>query len=419
MSKALALGLPTAMVSAALYGVAPLVQARAARREEESSGLGLGLLARLVLRPLWLLGLAVEATSFLLEVYALSVAPVAMVAPVMALDMIIFTLLAQRVLGERISLTGWLGVGSMVAGVGLLAYAFASRAEVGSAASTDVLLAFLVLGLVFALVCAFLANVAAARSMIAGAAFGFGAAAGVCYAIATLATRQIGLAVNDRREGQSALADLLTTPTPYVLVLFSVLALGLQQRGLQGRAAVIAFPVTSGVSAFLPVTLGLTLFGEPAPDGAQRVAFVVAMVMVAAGIAALGRDRMAANRSVDELEGAAARPADGPGSGRPDPDRPGSGRPDVDRPDAGRPDVGRPDSRRADSDGLDPAERLDPERLDSEPLDSGRMDLERVDLGRSERVDSDLGRRTRHGDDPWNPPGRGDGGPGAALREFG
>ncbi|KJE22286.1 Magnesium transporter NIPA [Frankia torreyi] len=397
MSKALALGLPTAMVSAALYGVAPLVQARAARREEESSGLGLGLLARLVLRPLWLLGLAVEAASFLLEVYALSVAPVAMVAPVMALDMIIFTLLAQRVLGERISLTGWLGVGSMVAGVGLLAYAFARRAEVGSAASTDVLLAFLVLGLIFALVCAFLANVAAARNMIAGAAFGFGAAAGVCYAIATLATRQIGLAVNDRREGQSALADLLTTPTPYVLVLFSVLALGLQQRGLQGRAAVIAFPVTSGVSAFLPVTLGLTLFGEPAPDGAHRVAFIVAMVMVAAGIAALGRDRMAANRSVDELEGAAARP---------------------DGPDPGRPDRARPDSKRADSDRLDP-ERLDPERVDLERVDLERVDLERVDPRRSERVDSDLGRRSRHGDDPWKPPGRGDGGPGAALRELG
>ncbi|WP_101836495.1 DMT family transporter [Frankia canadensis] len=309
MSRALLVGLPTAMVSAGLYGVAPLVQARAARREEESAGLGLGLLAHLVMRPLWLLGLGVEAASFLLEVYALSVAPVAMVAPVMALDMIVFTLLAQRVLGERISRFGWSGVASMVAGVGLLAFAFAGRAEVGSAASNNDLFAFLVLGLVFALLCAFVANAAAGRDAVTGAALGFGASAGVCYAIATLATRQIGLAVNERREGHSTLVDLLTTPTPYVLVLFSVLALGLQQRGLQGRAAVIAFPVTSGVSAFLPVTLGLTLFDEPAPDGGQRFAFVIAMVMVAAGIAALGRDRMAANRSVDELEAAASAPS--------------------------------------------------------------------------------------------------------------
>ncbi|WP_018637564.1 DMT family transporter [Parafrankia elaeagni] len=315
MNTALVLGLPITIVSAALYGVAPLLQAMAARREEAGAGLGLGLLARLATRPLWLLGLAVEAGSFLLEVYALSVAPVALVAPVMALDMIVFTLLARRALGEQISRVGWSGVGLMVAGVGLLAYAFHRNAEVGSPAGRNVLLAFLVLGLIFSLLCAFGANLAAARRKIAGAALGFGLAAGVSYAIATLATRQIGLAVHEHRNGDSPLVDLLSTPTPYILILFSVLALGLEQRGLQGRAAVIAFPVTSGVSAFLPVTLGLTLFDEPAPDGPRLLAFVVSLVMVAAGIAALGRDRMAANRSVEEELALEDLPPRGPTSG--------------------------------------------------------------------------------------------------------
>lgn len=300
MNEALTLGLPTAAVSAAMYGVAPLVQAMAARREAAGTGLGLSLLMRLVTRPLWLVGLAVETGSFLLEVYALSVAPVALVAPVMALDMIVFTLLARRVLGEHISGAGWAGVASMVCGVILLAYAFHRDAEVGSPAGGGVLIAFLVLGLAFAVICASAADWAAARRMVAGAALGFGLAAGVSYAIATLATRQIGLAVNERREGGSVLVDLLATPTPYVLVLFSVLALGLAQRGLQGRAAVIAFPVTSGISAFLPVTLGLTIFDEPAPRGAHLAAFVISLIMVAAGIGGLARDRMAANRSVEK-----------------------------------------------------------------------------------------------------------------------
>lgn len=328
MNTALVLGLPTTVVSAALYGVAPLLQAMAARREEAGSGLGLGLLARLVTRPLWLIGLGVEAGSFLLEVYALSVAPVALVAPVMALDMIVFTLLARRLLGEQISRVGWSGVGLMVAGVGLLAYAFHRNAEVGSPAERNVLFAFLVLGLVFSLLCAFGANLAAARRQIAGAALGFGLAAGVSYAIATLATRQIGLAVHERRNGDSTLLDLLSTPTPYILVLFSVLALGLEQRGLQGRAAVIAFPVTSGVSAFLPVTLGLTLFDEPTPDGPRMVALIISLIMVAAGIAALGRDRMAANRSVeDELELGGLPPGGlPPDDAAPRPAHPGAGR---------------------------------------------------------------------------------------------
>ncbi|OHV35631.1 MULTISPECIES: hypothetical protein [Pseudofrankia] len=297
MSTALAYGLPAAVGSAALYGVAPLLQAVAARREQAGSGLGLGLLARLVRRPLWLLGLAVETVAFLLEVYALSVAPVAMIGPVMALDMIVFTLLAGRALREHLSRLGVGAICMMVAGVGLLAYAFEQHGEVGSLASDRVLLLFLSFGLVFSLLAALGANRAAARRRVAPAALGFGAAAGTAYAIATLATRQFGLALDERRAGGflgAYLFELLRTPAPYLLIVFSVLAVSLEQRGLQGQAAVVAFPVTSGVSAFLPVVLGLTMFDEPAPADAHFVAFVLALLLIAAGIAGLARDRAAA-----------------------------------------------------------------------------------------------------------------------------
>jgi drug/metabolite transporter (DMT)-like permease len=303
VNAALVVGLPTAMVSAALYGVAPLVQALAARRESAGRGLGLGLLARLAVRPLWLLGLAVEALSFLLEVYSLSVAPVALVAPVMAADMVVFVLLAHRMLGERITRVGVFGILSLVCGIGLLAYAFERDAGVGEPATDGEVLAFLVLGLIFTLGCGFFANRAGRGGEVVPAALGFGLAAGVGYAISVLATRQIGLFVNEQRDaggdGRGDLFELLATPTPYVLVLFSVLALGLEQRGLQGRAAVVAFPVTSGVSAFLPVTLGLSLFGEPVPGGGRLVILVCSMALVAGGIAGLGRDRAAAGRYVD------------------------------------------------------------------------------------------------------------------------
>jgi drug/metabolite transporter (DMT)-like permease len=297
VTGSLGYGLSTAVVSAALYGIAPLAQAKAARRETAGAGLGLGLLARLVLRPLWLVGLVVETGAFLLEVYALSVAPVALVAPVMALDMIVFTLLAQRVLAERVSRRGWWAIGAMIMAVGMLAYAFADHVGIGSPADTKELLSFLVLGMVFVLVMALLADRAAAASRVAAAALGFGLAAGVAYAIATLATRQIGLAFDARRSGRPYLVELMTTPTPYLLLVFSVLAIGLEQRALQGRAAVISFPVTSGVTAFLPVVLGLTLFDEPAPRGPHLVAFVAALALIATGIVGLGQDRTAALRS--------------------------------------------------------------------------------------------------------------------------
>ncbi|KLL11406.1 MULTISPECIES: hypothetical protein [Protofrankia] len=288
MNNALAVGAPIAVVSAAFYGMAPMIQAVAARQAPPGGGLGLGLLLRLTVRPLWLLGLAVEAGSFLLEVLALSVAPVALVAPLMAGDMVVFALLARRFLGERISRAGWRGMASMVAGIALLTFAFSRGAEVGDRASNHDMGLFLACGLTFTAVGAWLANRAGRGERIAQAALLFGLSAGACYAIATLATRQIGLYLDDHE-----LARLLATPTPYVLILFSVLALGLEQRGLQGQAAVIAFPVTSGVSAFLPVMLGLTLFGESAPEGPRMVAFVASLLLVAVGIFGLGRDRVA------------------------------------------------------------------------------------------------------------------------------
>ncbi len=176
----------------------------------------------------------------------------------------------------------------LTAGIGLLALAFSSGAKVGTPASNHDLALFLACGLLFTAVGAWLANRAGRGGRIAQAALLFGLSAGVCYAIATLATRQIGLYLDNHE-----LAGLLATPTPYVLIAFSVLALGLEQRGLQGRAAVIAFPVTSGVSAFLPVMIGLTLFDETAPEGPQMAAFVISLGLVAIGIFGLGRDRAA------------------------------------------------------------------------------------------------------------------------------
>lgn len=321
MSDALLQGLPAALIGAALYGIAPLLQAYAAREEAPGGGVGLGLLARLALRPLWLAGLASEAVSFLFEVYALSKAPVALVAPVMACDMVVFALLARRTLGERISRPGKMGIASMAVGIALIALAFHNETGIGTEATDGQMFLFGAFGLAFTAVGAVAADRAGRRGGVAQAAVLFGLTAGVCYAIATVATRQLGLLLHGNELGH-----LMATPTPYVLVVFSVLALSLEQRGLQGRAAVVAFPVTSGVSAFLPVVLGLTLLGETTPGGGQMVAFVIALTMLATGVVGLGRDRATAlmreaadQGGSNDNEGSRAPEGDADADARPEP----------------------------------------------------------------------------------------------------
>ncbi len=284
--RAITHGLPAAFAAALLYGVSPVVQAAAARSAPAGRGFGIGLLAGLLRRPLWLAGIACEMVGFVVEVYAFSVAPAALVAPVMATDSLVAALLARQALRERMSASGRVGVLSMALGIGLLAFAFGGDSALGPGASDGQMLLFLTFGVVGVTICARAGHLAATSGRQGGAALLFGAGAGVSYALATLSTRQIGLLLNG---GQ--LWRLLTTPTPYVLIVFSLAGVSLFQRGLQAGGATVTFPITSGLAAFLPVVVSLTVLGEDTPSGAEEVAFVVALALVAGGVTLLGRAR--------------------------------------------------------------------------------------------------------------------------------
>jgi hypothetical protein len=287
-------GLPAVAVAAALYGCAPVVQAAAARQTPPGGGLGLLLLARLAVRPLWLLGLGCEICGFAAEAYAFSVAPATLVAPLLTQDVVFLVLLARRGLDERLAVTGRCGIFAMVLGTGLMAYAFSDESVLGSPASDAQMLGFVIGGAVVAGAGAVVGDrgTRAGRSWVA--ALGFGAAAGVAYGIATLATRQVGLTFDVHDPWPT-----LITPTPYVLAACSVLAISLLQRGLQAGAAVLTFPVTSFLSSLVPVVLGTTALGDEVPGHGEGAAFGVALLAVAVGVTCLGRDRAAAADSIE------------------------------------------------------------------------------------------------------------------------
>jgi len=280
-------GLLAAVGAAALYGCAPVAQSVAARSTPTGAGLGFALTLRLARRPVWLLGLAAEIAAFVLEAAAFSVAPTTLVAPLLACDMLVFVVLAQLAFGTRLSVYGVRGAVAMAAGVALIALAFAHDTQLGRPASAVQLIAFLLA----ALAAVGVAALTGGRALRAGrprlAAGVFSASAGACYGLATVATRQIGRTFDPHHPVQ-----LLTTPTPYVLAGCSVLGIGMAQRALQAHP-VLAFPLTSAVSALLPVLLGTLLLGDGVPAGWHRLAFVAALALLGVGVALVARDRTA------------------------------------------------------------------------------------------------------------------------------
>ena len=87
--------------------------------EAPSSMLG-GMVGRAVSNPWLLLGVALQATFFLLYLTLLSRAHVSQVLPMTAIDYIVVALLAQLLLAETVTPVRWAGIGFIVVGVFLV-----------------------------------------------------------------------------------------------------------------------------------------------------------------------------------------------------------------------------------------------------------------------------------------------------------
>jgi multidrug transporter EmrE-like cation transporter len=298
--SSLAAGLLCALLAATCYGAGPLLQAVAARRTETGTGLGLGLLARLVRNKLFLAGVGTDLGGFGFEAVALALAPAAFVTPLLLFDMIVIALLATKVVNERITRVGIIGIFVIITGGILLTVSFAtSHHGVGKEASLAQQF-----GLAAVVGLTALVAVVSGKMRPGGASTAIMAsAAGVSYAAATLCTRQISLSLKEH-----SIWHQLVTPAPYLLAVAALLSLSLLSRALQAGAAVVAVPVTSAFAALLPAAAGLAIFGEPVPTGFGLVAFLLALPLLLAGLVLLARQRGVGNVLASE----------GGGHGQPD-----------------------------------------------------------------------------------------------------
>jgi drug/metabolite transporter (DMT)-like permease len=87
--------------------------------EAPSHRLG-GMVTRAISNPWLILGVALQASFFVIYLLLLSRADVSLVLPLTAVDYIVVAILAQYLLGETVTLGRWAGMALIVAGVGLL-----------------------------------------------------------------------------------------------------------------------------------------------------------------------------------------------------------------------------------------------------------------------------------------------------------
>jgi drug/metabolite transporter (DMT)-like permease len=112
------------LIAAILGGAGHVLLAKGMRpvgdlTEAPSHRLG-GMVVRAITNPWLILGVALQASFFVIYLLLLSRADVSLVLPLTAIDYIVVAVLAQYLLGETVTMVRWAGMGMIVAGVGLL-----------------------------------------------------------------------------------------------------------------------------------------------------------------------------------------------------------------------------------------------------------------------------------------------------------
>jgi drug/metabolite transporter (DMT)-like permease len=276
-------GVLVALGAAAAFEISYVLQALEARDESADHGLRLALLLRLIRNPRWAAATALTAGGAALQLWALTLAPVTVVQPTLAVGLLALPLLSRFVLHEHLRAHELLAIAAIVGGVTVIA-AFGPTHVGRQAAGIE-------LGIELALLVAVLLAPFALRSRGGPPQLAvLGAAAG--DAAAAIGLKLAADELHNGRIGYAALWGALGA-------VCGAMALTAEMTALQRLRANQIAPVVVGCQVLVPVATGLAFLGDSwrhTPGGGALLAVAVAVVV--AGGAVLG-----ASRTVEEALG--------------------------------------------------------------------------------------------------------------------
>jgi drug/metabolite transporter (DMT)-like permease len=267
-------GMAAAALAAVCFDGAVLLQAGEARTIGPEHALRLSLLRRLVARPRWVLGSAIAVLGWPLQLLALSLAPVTLVQPTLALGLVVLLLGATRVLGERVGRREWASAGAVIVGVAVLAVAAPSHTD-ALPGTTALIVVGAVLGVPVALPLVAGGKRAGSWTLIAGG--------GSAFALAAIGSKLLTVEIAAGRPLAAAAWAVVTAAFAGAGFIIDMSAM---QRFEASRVAPPMFVLETA----LPVILAPLLFGErwgatPA-GGAVMLAGVLLVLLGGAGLGA-------------------------------------------------------------------------------------------------------------------------------------
>ena len=203
---------------------------------------------------LFALGMLIAAGAWLFHVAAMAVAPLSVVQAVLASGVVLLAIMAERMLGCKISRRQWVGIGLTAVGLVLLGFSLPAVHGAHSHFSLPGMIAFeaglLVVG-------SLLIIGPRIGAPVQHHGFMLGAAAGILFGVSDIAIKAISGMV-----GAHGLVGLLN-PWMVVTIVASVAAFYASAKGLQDGDAVPVIAITGTAANVSGIVGGIIVFGDP------------------------------------------------------------------------------------------------------------------------------------------------------------
>lgn len=282
-----ALGLAAALLASALFNLGAALQALEARATPKKLGLSLRLLAALIKRWRWLLGLSLAFAGVAPQVLAFATAPFVVVQTALTAGLLLLLLLAVVILDERVRTSVWIGVLAIVAGVALVSWGAPAQSETHRGG-------FVVVPIVAALVAGALAPWAVRGSRLDSPLLLI-IASGVGFAATNVTTKLMGDAAGSGHWPTAVAWAVVALAMGVAATLSGMTA-------FQRATASLVVPLSTTVQTFLPIILGpLFLREHLSASGFDGIPILVGL-----GTAFVGTVLVARTKGVGRLAAAGA-----------------------------------------------------------------------------------------------------------------
>ena len=306
------LSVALAILAALGNATASVLQRKADREEPEGKATGLALLWDLVHRPAWLGGIAALIVAFLLQAAALATGAIALVQPILVLELAFTLLLASMVFGSRLRAREWAAIAGMTVGLASMLFALQPRGGAPQRASGW----GWVIGVAVSLAVAGVFVVLGYRAQGLRRAAYLGLATGIGFGLIAALVAGIGAAY-----GASGIGGVFRAPQTYLVIALGPGFFFLLQKALQAGRLVASQPALTLANPVVSVAFGVAVFDEHLRAGAWLVLALFGAALIIACTVLLARSTLLDGSGRSESPTTTARSQPGQSSAQHAPQR--------------------------------------------------------------------------------------------------